>query len=75
MFEDSTFESSNRIKKTNWWIVATTVVNLAILTVAILIPLLDPEALPKAALATLLVAPPPPPPPPHLPHQRCTWCR
>src|ERR1051326_6144334 len=34
------------------------------LTVLILIPLIYTEALPKASLATLLIAPPPPPPPP-----------
>jgi protein TonB len=64
MFEDSTFESSNRIKKTNWWIVATFALNVSILIVMILIPLLSPESLPKAAMAMMLTAPPPPPPPP-----------
>src|SRR5580692_5968724 len=64
MFEDSTFESSNRIKKRNPWVVATFALNGAILAAAIIYPLINYEALPKAALTTLLVAPPAPPPPP-----------
>jgi protein TonB len=63
MFEDSTFESSNRIKKTNWWIIFTFGLNVAILVVCILVPLLSPESLPKAAMAMILTVPPPPPPP------------
>src|ERR1700753_1989509 len=65
MFEDSTFESGNRIKsKSKYWMIATFVVNGSILLLLILIPLIYPEALPKAAMQTLLVAPPPPPPTP-----------
>src|ERR1700722_11475066 len=64
MFEDATFESSNRIKKRNPWVIATFTINIAILAAAIIYPLINYEALPKAALTTLLVAPPPPPPPP-----------
>jgi protein TonB len=64
MFEDSTFESSNRIKKRNPWVVATFTINIGILAALIIYPLINYEALPKAALTTLLVAPPPPPPPP-----------
>jgi periplasmic protein TonB len=37
---------------------------MSALSVLILIPLIYTQALPKAMLATLLVAPPPPPPPP-----------
>jgi periplasmic protein TonB len=65
MFEDSTFESAGRIKtKSKYWAMATTITNGSILVLLILIPLIFPEALPKAAMQTLLVAPPPPPPPP-----------
>jgi periplasmic protein TonB len=39
------------------------------LAILLLIPLIYTEALPKAMLATLLVAPPPPPPPPPPPAQ------
>ncbi len=65
MFEDSTFESAGRIKsKSKYWMMATFITNGSILVLLILIPLIYPEALPKAAMQTLLVAPPPPPPPP-----------
>jgi len=40
------------------------VLQAGFLAVLILIPLIYTEALPKASLATLLIAPPPPPPPP-----------
>jgi protein TonB len=64
MFEDSTFESSNRIKKRNPWVILTFTLNITALAIAILIPLIRYEALPESARSTLLVAPPPPPPPP-----------
>jgi len=63
MFEDSTFESGGRIKtKSKYWMMVTLITNGSILVLLILIPLIYPEALPKEAMATLLVAPPPPPP-------------
>ncbi len=62
MFEDATFDSSNRIKsKSKYWMVLTTILCGSVIGVMVLIPLIYPEALPKAAMATLLVAPPPPP--------------
>jgi protein TonB len=68
MFEDSTFESGGRIKnKSRYWMIFTFITNGSILLLLILIPLIYPEALPKAALQMALVAPPPapaPPPPP-----------
>jgi periplasmic protein TonB len=65
MFEDATFESAGRIKtKSKYWAMATFITNCSVLVLLILIPLIYPEALPKAAMQTLLVAPPPPPPPP-----------
>jgi protein TonB len=65
MFEDSTFESAGRIRtKSKYWMIVTFITNGSIMLLLILIPLIYPEALPKAALAMALVAPPPPPAPP-----------
>src|SRR5215813_5087972 len=65
MFEEMVV-SSPKGKKTNkgWTVILSGVVQATLLAVLILIPLIYTEALPKASLATLLVAPPPPPPPP-----------
>jgi len=53
-------------KKTNagWTIIISTIFQVSVLIVLILIPLIYTQALPKAMLTTLLIAPPPPPPPP-----------
>jgi protein TonB len=68
MFEDSTFESTGRIRtRSRGWMIAATIFNGAILLALILIPLIYPEALPRQAIAFLMVAPLPPPatqPPP-----------
>src|ERR1039457_7154178 len=67
MFEDSTFESANRIKsKSKYWMMVTFITNGSILLLLILIPLIYPEALPKTAMLTQLTVPPPPPPPPEV---------
>ena len=51
MFEDSTFESARRIKsKSKYWMVVTFITNGSILLLLILIPLIYPEALPRAAM-------------------------
>jgi len=65
MFEEMVV-SSPRGKKTNksWTVIVSGIVQATFLAVLILIPLIYTEALPKASLATLLIAPPPPPPPP-----------
>ena len=65
MFEEMVV-SSPKNKKTNkpWTVVLSMALQAAFLAVLILIPLIYTEALPKASLATLLIAPPPPPPPP-----------
>jgi protein TonB len=69
MFEDSTFASAGRIKSQSGpWMIVTTIVNGSILLLLILIPLIYPEALPKAAMLTQLVAPPPPPEAVHVVH-------
>jgi periplasmic protein TonB len=65
MFEEMVV-SSPKTKKTNkpWTVIMSMVLQAGFLAVLILIPLIYTEALPKASLATLLIAPPPPPPPP-----------
>jgi protein TonB len=59
-------ESSSEKKSTNtsWSVIVSAMIQIVVLSVLILIPLIYTQALPKAMLATLLVAPPPPPPPP-----------
>jgi protein TonB len=58
MFEDSTFESTGRIKtRSRRWMFATLTFNGGILLALILIPLIYPDALPSHRLPTLLVAP------------------
>jgi len=65
LFEDSLLESKRLLNRRRGW---ATILSLAIqgvlLCIAVLIPLIYTEALPKQQLLTLLVAPPPPPPPP-----------
>ena len=72
MFEDSTFESTGRIRtRSRGWMIATFLFNAAILATLILIPLFHPEALPRQMISILLTTPPvpetPPPPPKNLP--------
>lgn len=60
MFEDSTFESSGRIRtRSRGWMVAAFIFNGSILLALILIPLIYPEALPRQAIAFLMQAPAP----------------
>jgi len=65
MFEEMVV-SSPKGKATNkpWTVMVSGIVQATFLSILILIPLIYTEALPKASLATLLIAPPPPPPPP-----------
>jgi protein TonB len=64
MFEDSTFESTGRIRtRSRGWMMAAFVFNGSILLALILIPLIYPEALPRQVMSMLLEAPPPPPAP------------
>jgi periplasmic protein TonB len=72
MFEDSTFESTGRIRtRSRNWMVAAFIFNGAILLALILIPLIYPEALPRLEMPWLMTAPPPPPSaPPTQPHQQ-----
>ena len=62
MFEDSTFESTGRIRThSRGWMVAAFLFNGSILLALVLIPLVYPEALPRQMLSILLEAPAPPP--------------
>ena len=63
---DELVESSPTPKRTHkpWTMVLSTLVQIGLLGIMILIPLIYTEALPKGIMTTLLVAPPPPPPPP-----------
>src|SRR5258707_1608158 len=65
MFEEMVV-SSPKTKKTNkpWTVILSMVLQATFLAILILMPMINPEALPGASLATLLIAPPPPPPPP-----------
>jgi protein TonB len=70
MFEDSTFESTGRIRTgSRGWMIATFIFNGAILFALILIPLIYPEALRRQAIAFLMEAPVPPPLPQAPPQQ------
>ena len=63
MFEDSTFESAGRIRtRSRRWMIAAFTFNTSILLALILIPLIDPEALPHQFTAFLMTAPAPQPP-------------
>jgi protein TonB len=63
---DELVESNVVKKKTHksWAIILSTLFQVIVLTILVLIPLIYTQALPKAMLTTLLIAPPPPPPPP-----------
>jgi len=67
MFEDSTFESTGKIKtRSRRWMVVTLAMNGTVLAILVLLPLVFPDALPRHMITTLLVAPeaPKPEPPP-----------
>lgn len=67
MFEDAVFESTGRNHTSSYrWMMATFALNGSVLLTLVLIPLINPEALPHHALWMPLTAPPPPPPPPVL---------
>jgi protein TonB len=73
MFEDSTFESTGRIRtRSRRWMFAALVFNGSILLTLILIPLIYPNALPSHMMPSLLVAPevPKPQTPTHAEHLR-----
>jgi protein TonB len=71
MFEDSTFESTGRIRtRSRGWMVATFTTNSAVLVALALFPLLYPEALPRVANIFLMTIPPPQQEPPQPPPQQ-----
>ncbi|MGP8252879.1 MAG: TonB family protein [Terracidiphilus sp.] len=62
MFEDSTFESTGKIRtRSRRWMLVTFALNASILLALILIPLIYPEALPRMASLMLMEAPAPQP--------------
>jgi periplasmic protein TonB len=62
MFEDSTFESTGRIRtRSRRWMVAAFTFNGSIVAALILIPLINPSALPRQDFPFLMEAPPAPP--------------
>ena len=66
MFEDSTFESTGKIKtRSRRWMIATLTFNGTILAILVLLPLIYPGALPPHSLPILLVAPEAPKPEVH----------
>jgi periplasmic protein TonB len=68
MFEDSTFESTGRIRtRSRGWMIASFILNSAILLAMILVPLIYTQALPHQAIAFLMAIPPPPAIPPPAP--------
>jgi periplasmic protein TonB len=65
MFEELVVSSPHPTKTNKpWTVLVSMAFQVVFLLILLLIPLIYTEALPKAMLATLLVAPPPPPPPP-----------
>ena len=63
MFEDSTFESTGRIKtRSRRWMIAALFLNGSILIALVLVPLIYPDALPGHFIVPLLVAPAAPQP-------------
>ena len=68
MFEDSTFESTGRIKtRSRRWMLAAFTLNGSILVALVLVPLIYPNALPSHFIPPLLVAPAAPQPEPPQP--------
>jgi protein TonB len=63
MFEDSTFESTGRIKtRSRRWMFAAFGLNGSVLVTLVLVPLIYPDALPSHFIPPLLVVPAAPPP-------------
>lgn len=63
MFEDSTFESTGRIRtRSRGWMIAASAFNGSTLLALVLIPLIYPEALPRMAMAFLMEVPTAPQP-------------
>jgi periplasmic protein TonB len=63
MFEQSFVEYGNATQKSAS-VFTSFLIQIGLITVAVIIPLIFTESLPKTQLTSFLVAPPPPPPPP-----------
>jgi protein TonB len=63
MFEQSLLDINARTNKP-WTIVVSFIIQVSLIGVAVLIPLIYFDQLPKTQLTSFLTAPPPPPPPP-----------
>jgi periplasmic protein TonB len=63
MFEQTFIEGVGKTRK-GWTVLVSFIGQMIILGIAILIPMIYFDALPKSTLTSFLVAPPPPPPPP-----------
>jgi len=63
MFENCFIEGTGKTHKP-WTIVLSFIIQCSLIGVAVLIPLIYYDALPRTQLTSFLVAPPPPPPPP-----------
>ena len=63
MFEQTFVDGEGRTNKP-WTVVISTISQVGLVGIALLIPLIYTEALPKTSLTSFLTAPPPPPPPP-----------
>ena len=63
MFEQSLLDTKGKTHKP-WTIVVSFLIQCSLIGIAVLIPLIYYDALPKGQLTSFLTAPPPPPPPP-----------
>ncbi len=63
MFDQTFVDGTGKTNK-SWTVVLSFVAQMSAIAIAILIPLIYTDQLPRAQLTSFLVAPPPPPPPP-----------
>src|SRR5580704_12594085 len=63
MFEQTFVEGTGKTNK-SWTVLVSFAGQIALITVAVILPLIYTEVLPSTTLQSFLVAPPPPPPPP-----------
>jgi protein TonB len=63
MFEQTFVDGVGRTNK-SWTVLVSFIGQIALITVAVILPLIYTDVLPTATLASMLTAPPPPPPPP-----------
>ena len=63
MFEQTFVDGEGKTNK-SWTVFLSTLLQMALIGIALLIPLIYTDALPKTSLTSFLTAPPPPPPPP-----------